>query len=152
MAFGLQSVLTVSQSVHRRRAPTRCRRLSSYAAAGDKGTPRTPAEAGGAGQSQEEAVSLLVNGVVNLMRHLGMIEDAKFESHIANSKTNSEAKPDNDIAQRRGYNSFDELRLALHEEHRRLVSESRAGRCCERRRTAHVGDLFGDALDEIACR
>jgi predicted deacylase len=41
---------------------------------------------------QEEAVSLLVNGVVNVMSHLGMIEDARFESHIANSETNSKAK------------------------------------------------------------
>ena len=40
---------------------------------------------------QDEFVSLLVNGVVNVMRHLGMIDDAKFESHIAN-ETNSKAK------------------------------------------------------------
>ena len=81
MAFGLPYVLTVSKPVQ----PSKGHRagaggLSSYAAAADKGIPAILAEAGGAGQMQEEAVSLLVNGVVNVMRHLGMIEDAKFES------------------------------------------------------------------------
>lgn len=93
MAFGLPYVLTISKPVQ----PSKGHRagaggLSSYAAAADKGTPAILAEAGGAGQMQEEAVALLVNGVVNVMRHLGMIEDAKFESHIANSETNSKAK------------------------------------------------------------
>src|SRR5256885_9426664 len=94
MAFGLPYVLTVSKPVQ----PSKGHRagaggLSSYAAAADKGTPAILAEAGGAGQMQEEAVSLLVNGVVNVMRHLGMIEDAKFESHIANTETNLKGKP-----------------------------------------------------------
>src|SRR6266702_3200665 len=93
MAFGLPYVLTVSKPVQ----PSKGHRagaggLSSYAAAADKGTPAILAEAGGAGQMQEEAVALLVNGVVNVMRHLGMIEDAKSESHIANCETNSKAK------------------------------------------------------------
>ena len=79
MAFGLPYVLTVSKPVQ----PSKGHRagaggLSSYAAAADKGIPAILAEAGGAGQMQEEAVSLLVNGVVNVMRHLGMIEDAKL--------------------------------------------------------------------------
>src|SRR5207244_9384042 len=87
MAFCLPYVLTVSKPVQ----PSKGQ--SSYAAAADKGTPAILAEAGGAGQMQEEAVSLLVNGVVNVMRHLGMIEDAKFESHTANSETNSKPKP-----------------------------------------------------------
>src|SRR5207248_8911575 len=86
LAFELPYVLTVSKPVQPSNG------LSSYAAAADKGTPAVLAEAGGVGQMQEEAVSLLVNGVVNVMRHLGMIEDAKFESHIAN-ETNSKAKP-----------------------------------------------------------
>ncbi len=93
MAFGLPYVLTVSKPVQ----PSKGHRagaggLSSYAAAADKGTPAILAEAGGAGQMQEEAVALLVNGVVNVMRHLGMIDDAEFESNIAN-ETNSKPKP-----------------------------------------------------------
>ena len=74
MAFGLPYVLTVSKPVQ----PSKGHRagaggLSSYAAAADKGIPAILAEAGGAGQMQEEAVELLVNGVVNVMQHLGMI-------------------------------------------------------------------------------
>ena len=93
MAFGLPYVLTVSKPVQ----PSKGHRagaggLSSYAAAADKGTPAILAEAGGAGQMQEEAVALLVNGVVNVMRHLGMIDDAKFEFQISNSETNSKSK------------------------------------------------------------
>src|SRR5204862_4605220 len=93
MAFGLPYVLTVSKPVQ----PSKGHRagaggLSSYEAAANKGTPAILAEAGGVGQMQEGAVSLLVNGVVNVMRHLGMIDDAKFESHIANEK-NSKPKP-----------------------------------------------------------
>jgi predicted deacylase len=91
MAFGLPYVLTISKPVQ----PSKGHRagacgLSSYAAAADKGTPAILAEAGGAGQMQEEAVARLVNGVVNVMRHLGMIDDAKVESH---AERNSKPKP-----------------------------------------------------------
>ena len=69
MAFGLPYVLTVSKPVQ----PSKGHRagaggLSSYAAAAEKGIPAILAEAGGVGQMQEEAVELLVNGVVNVMR------------------------------------------------------------------------------------
>src|SRR5947199_2264981 len=83
--FELPYVLTVSKPVQSRKGS------SGYAATAEKGVPSILAEAGGVGQMQEDAVALLVNGVVNVMRHLGMIEDAKFESHIAN-ETNSKAK------------------------------------------------------------
>ena len=67
IAFGLPYVLTVSKPVQ----PSTSQ--SSYAAAAEKGVPSILAEAGGVGQMQEEAVELLVNGVVNVMRHLRMI-------------------------------------------------------------------------------
>jgi uncharacterized protein len=67
MAFGLPYVLTVSKPVQQAKG------LSSYAAAAEKGVPTILAEAGGVGQMQEDAVELLVNGVVNVMRHLGLI-------------------------------------------------------------------------------
>jgi predicted deacylase len=67
MAFGLPYVLTVSKPVQPAKGS------SSYAAAAEKGVPSILAEAGGVGQMQEEAVELLVKGVVNVMRHLGMI-------------------------------------------------------------------------------
>ena len=92
MAFGLPYVLAVSNPVQPAKG------LSSYAAAADKGIPAILAEAGGVGQMQEEAVRLLVDGVVNVMRHLGMIEaeaeSAPAKSQIPGSKsqTNSKAR------------------------------------------------------------
>jgi predicted deacylase len=92
-AFGLPYVLIVSKPVQ----PSKGQ--SSYAAAAEKGTPAILAEAGGVGQMQEEAVALLVNGVVNVMRHLGMIEsipDATAtpndEARMTNGEGNSKAK------------------------------------------------------------
>ena len=67
IAFGLPYVLTVDKPVQSSKG------LSSYAAAAEKGVPSILAEAGGVGQMQEDAVELLVNGVVNLMRLLGTI-------------------------------------------------------------------------------
>jgi predicted deacylase len=69
MAFGLPYVLTVSKPVQ----PSKGQ--SSYAAAAEKEIPAILAEAGGVGQMQEEAVALLANGVVNVMRHLGMLAE-----------------------------------------------------------------------------
>src|SRR5437764_623439 len=70
LAFELPYVLTVSKPVQQGKGS------SSYAAAAEKGVPSILAEAGGVGQMQEDAVALLVQGVVNVMRHLGMIDGA----------------------------------------------------------------------------
>src|SRR5882724_10821996 len=59
VAFELSYVLTVSKPVQSGKGS------SSYAAA---------AEAGGVGQMQGDAIALLVQGVINVMRHLGMID------------------------------------------------------------------------------
>jgi predicted deacylase len=67
MAFGLPYVLTVSKPIQPAKG------LSSYAAAAERGIPAVLAEAGGVGQMDPAAVELLVNGVRNVMRHLGMI-------------------------------------------------------------------------------
>jgi predicted deacylase len=152
MAFGLPYVLTVSKPVQ----PSKGHRaggggLSSYAAAADKGTPAILAEAGGAGQMQEEAVSLLVNGVVNVMRHLGMLDDARFESHIANSETNSKAKPKKTA--RRAVattilTKFDWLYTkSTGVWYPKVAPGDAVG---EGEQIGTVGDLFGDTLDEIA--
>jgi predicted deacylase len=66
MAFGLPYVLTVSKPVQPSKG------LSSYAAAAEKGIPAILAEAGGVGQMQEDQVEMLMNGVRNVMAHLGM--------------------------------------------------------------------------------
>ena len=68
IAFGLPYVLSVSKPVQPSKGS------SSYVAAAECGVPAILAEAGGAGQLQEDAVELLVNGVKRVMRHLGMLE------------------------------------------------------------------------------
>ncbi len=84
LAFGLPYVLTVSKPVQ----PSKGQ--SSYAAAVEKGTPAILAEAGGVGQMQEEAVELLVNGVMRVMQQLGMLAGTK--SQIPNSKSQGNFK------------------------------------------------------------
>lgn len=151
MAVGLPYVLTVSKPVqlskgHRAGAGG----LSSYAAAADKGTPAILAEAGGAGQMQEEAVSLLVNGVVNVMRHLGMIENAKFESHIANSETNSKPKPKKTACSAVAttvLTKFEWLYTKSTGVWYPKVAQGDAVR--EGEQIGTVGDLFGDTVEEI---
>ena len=71
MAFGLPYVLTTSKPVQPSKG------YSSYAGAAEKGIPSILAEAGGVGQMQEDAVTLLMNGVINVMQHLGMIGEGK---------------------------------------------------------------------------
>src|SRR6516225_10866489 len=80
MAFGLPYVLTVSKPVQPSKG------LSSYAAAAERGVPAILAEAGGVGQMQEDQVELLVNGVVNVMRHVGMVEEKQGEPNEAAAK------------------------------------------------------------------
>jgi predicted deacylase len=152
MAFGLPYLLTVSKPVQ----PSKGHRagaggLSSYAAAADKGTPAILAEAGGAGQMEEEAVSLLVNGVVNVMRHLGMIKDAKFESHIANSETNSKPKPKKtarSAVTTTVLTKFDWIYTKSTGVWYPKVAEGDVVR--EGEQIGTVGDLSGDILEEIA--
>jgi len=93
MAFGLPYVLTVSKPVQPAKGQ------SSYAAAAEKGIPAVLAEAGGVGQMQENAVVLLSRGVINVMRHLEMIESvadatatANDEARMTNDETNSKSK------------------------------------------------------------
>ena len=81
MAFGLPYVLTVSKPIQPAKG------LSSYAAAAEKGIPAILAEAGGVGQMQEEAVELLFRGVINVMRHLGMIVCENTLTSILKSRT-----------------------------------------------------------------
>src|SRR5205814_4069968 len=74
--------------------------LSSYAAAADKGIPAILAEAGGVGQMQQDAVALLSRGVINVMRHLEMIESVADATATANDEarmTNDERNPKSEI-------------------------------------------------------
>ena len=155
MAFGLPYVLTVSKPVQ----PSKGQ--SSYAAAADKGIPAILAEAGGVGQMQEEAVELLVDGVVNVMRHLGMIDDAKFESQISKSDTNSKSKANKtarsavattktsaaDTAASTLLTKFEWLYTKSTGVWYPKVAPGDAVR--EGEQIGTVGDLFGDTLEEI---
>jgi predicted deacylase len=85
MSFDLPYVLTVSRPVQPAKG------LSSYAAAADKGIPAILAEAGGVGQMQADAVALLFRGVINVMRHLGMVETVE-DVQISNDERNSKGK------------------------------------------------------------
>ena len=86
MAFGLPYVLTISKPVQPAKGS------SSYAAAVEKGVPSILAEAGGVGQMQEDAVALLAQGVINVMRHLGMIAEPKSQIPSSKSPGNSKSK------------------------------------------------------------
>jgi len=82
MAFGLPYVLTISKPVQ----PSKGQ--SSYAAAAEKGIPAILAEAGGVGQMEEEAVDVLVKGVINVLKHLKMLsEDGRSELGVGKKKT-----------------------------------------------------------------
>ena len=94
---------------------------------------------------QEEAVSLLVNGVVNVMRHLGMIEDAKFESHTeANSKAKETARRAVATAV---LTKFEWLYTKSTGVWYPKVAQGDAVR--EEEQIGTVGDLFGDTLENI---
>ncbi len=69
--FGLPYLLTVDRPIQRAKGS------SSYVAAAERGVPGVLAEAGGVGQLQHDAVTLLTNGIHRVMAHLGIIGIAK---------------------------------------------------------------------------
>ena len=154
MAFGLPYVLTVSKPVQ----PSKGHRagaggLSSYAAAAEKGIPAILAEAGGVGQMQEEAVELLVNGVVNVMRHLS--DDRRCRAlrisnvdKMPNDKTNSKAnKTARSAVATTVLTKFEWLYTKSTGVWYPKVAPGDAVR--EGEQIGTVGDLFGDTLEEI---
>jgi predicted deacylase len=70
LAFGLPYVLAVSRPIQQAKG------ASSYVAAAEIGVPAVLAEAGGVGQLQENAVTLLTDGVRRVLRHLGMSNES----------------------------------------------------------------------------
>jgi hypothetical protein len=151
LAFELPYVLTVSKPVQPSKG------LSSYAAAAEKGTPAVLAEAGGVGQMQEDAVALLSRGVINVMRHLEMIESvgdatatANDEARMTNDETNLKSK----IQKTAG--SYMATTLLTKFE---WLYTTRTGvwypkvapgdGVTEGEQIGTVGDLFGDTLEEI---
>ena len=162
MAFGLPYVLTVSKPVQ----PSKGQ--SSYAAAVDKGIPAILAEAGGVGQMQEEAVALLSRGVINVMRHLEMIESVADVTATANDEarmTNDERNPKSEIQSipRRAVvtaktSAVDTAASTLLTRFEWLYTKSTGvwypkvapgDALREGEQIGTVGDLFGDTLEEI---
>jgi predicted deacylase len=168
MAFGLPYVLTVGKPVQ----PSKAHRagaggLSSYAAAAEKGVPAILAEAGGVGQMQEEAVELLVNGVVNVMRHLGMIAGdtpatpGDDEARMPNDETNPKSEIQKTISRAVATtktSAVDTAASSLLTKFEWLYTKS-AGMWYpkiapgdvvqESEQIGTVGDLFGEILEEI---
>ena len=68
LAFGLPYLLAVSRPIQQAKGS------SSYVAAAERGIPAVLAEAGGVGQLQQEAVTLLTDGVLRVLAHLGMMK------------------------------------------------------------------------------
>jgi predicted deacylase len=163
LAFELPYVLTVSKPVQPGRGS------SSYAAAAEKGVPSILAEAGGVGQMQEEAVELLVNGVVNVMHHLGMIENVehvlatpKVEARMSNDQTNSKAKPKKTarsaVATRTRTSAADTAASTVLTKFEWLYTKSTGvwypkvapgDVVNEGKQIGTVGDLFGDTLENV---
>jgi len=141
VAFELPYVLTVSKRVQPGKG------LSSYAAATEKGVPSILAEAGGIGQMQEEAVAVLVNGVVKVMRHLGMIDDGEVESHTGtNSKPKSKKTAHSAVATT-VLTKFE----WLYTKHEGMwfPKIGPGDRVEKRQEIGTVRDLFGNTLEEI---
>ena len=107
---------------------------------------------------QEEAVSLLVNGVVNVMRHLGMIEsieDVKMSNDEADSETKKMAcgavatttTSAADTAASTVLTKFEWLYTKSTGVWYPKVAQGDAVK--EGEQIGTVGDLFGDTLEEI---
>ena len=165
MAFALPYVLTVSKPVQ----PSKGHRagaggLSSYAAAAEKGIPSILAEAGGVGQLQTEAVEMLVDGVVNVMKHLNMLQGTKSEIRISKSETNSKSKIQKKTVHSAVATTPSSELVAQSSEPQVLtrfewVYTKRAGMWYPKiaagdavkkgKQIGTVGDLFGDTLEKI---
>ena len=156
MAFGLPYVLTVSKPVQ----PSKGQ--SSYAAAAEEGTPAILAEAGEVGQMQEQAVELLVNGVMRVMQQLGMLAGPK--SQIPNSKSQGNSKSQTKKTARSAVATAKGSAAApaaltlltrfewLYTKHAGMwYPEVAPGDAVkEGEQTGTVGDLFGDTLENVS--
>jgi hypothetical protein len=143
LAFELPYVLTVSKPIqpgkgHRAGASG----LSSYAAAAEKGVPSILAEAGGVGRMQEEAVQFLVNGVVKVMRHLGMIDEGK-----SRAEPHSKSKRAHSAVATTVLTKFEWLYTKNQGMWYPKVAAGDLVR--KRQEIGTVRDLFGDTLEEI---
>ena len=148
LAFDLSYVLTVSKPVQ----PAKGHRagaggLSSYAAAAEKGIPSILAEAGGVGQIQEEAVALLVQGVINVMKYLDMLDDGNVESH---TETNSKPKPEKTARRAVATAVLTKFEWLYAKQQGLWYPKVGPGDLVNKgQEIGTIGDLFGDTLEKI---
>lgn len=141
LAFDLPYVLTVSKPVQPAKGS------SSYAAAAEKGIPSILAEAGGVGQMQEEAVALLVQGVINVMRHLDMLDDGNVESH---TETNSKPKPKNTARSAMATAVLTKFEWLYAKQQGMWCPKVGPGDLVKKgQEIGTIGDFFGDTLEKI---
>jgi len=136
MAFGLPYVLTVSKPVQVAKGS------SSYVGAADRGVPAILAEAGAVGQLQRDAVEVLVNGVLNVMRHLGMMAPtAKRQIPSTKHQGNSKSQASMMLT------SFE----WVYSKHAGMwYSRVAAGNLIEKgQEIGAIGSLFGETLETI---
>ena len=165
VAFGLPYVLTISKPVQQAKG------VSSYVAGAERGVPSILAEAGGTGRLEQDAVEMLVNGVVRLMGELGMIGDGVAGKDEARM-TDAEGNPKREGANEKGLTARSALATEGAERFERRsqtaatiltgfewvyaqnagiwYSRVKAGDLVtEGQEIGRVGDLFGDALERI---
>jgi predicted deacylase len=146
MAFGLPYVLTVSKPVQ----PSKGNRagsggLSSYAAGSERNVPSILAEAGAVGQLQEDAVNLLVNGVLNVMAHLKMIA-----AQGRGQRTKDRKKKKMSAADTAASTTLTKFEWLYTKHAGMWYPKVAAGdEVKEGQQIGMVGDLFGDTLETI---
>jgi predicted deacylase len=160
LAFELPYVLTISKPVQPAKGS------SSYGAAAEKGIPSILAEAGGVGQMQEDAVALLVRGVMNVLGHLKMMDvkgarevTANVEGQMSNEETKSKSKTRKQPRtgpSRTGVTTTEKSRVLtrfewLYSKNAGMwYPEVAAGDAVKKgREIGTVADLFGDTLEKI---
>lgn len=96
---------------------------------------------------QEDAVALLIDGVVNVMRHLGMIDHAKLEPH---TETNSKFKPKTTARRAVATTVLKRFEWLYTKRAGVWYPKLAPGDAVrEGEQIGTVGDLFGDILEEI---
>ncbi|HST31553.1 MAG TPA: succinylglutamate desuccinylase/aspartoacylase family protein [Chthoniobacterales bacterium] len=153
MAFGLPYVLTVSKPVQPAKGS------SSYAAAAEKGIPSILAEAGGVGQMQEDAVAMLMRGVIKVMGSLKMLDakgtreaTANVEARMSNDETNPKFKISKreKTAQSAAATLLTKFEWVYTEHAGMWYPKVAAGDAVKNgKEIGSVGDLFGDTLEKI---
>lgn len=137
IAFGFRYALTVSKPIQPAKGS------SSYVAGAELAVPSILAEAGGVGQMQEEAVEMLVNGVVRVMRYLGMVGNDECRMPNDEGRPNHESSNHN-VTVLTGFEWLYAKQAGM------WYPRVKAGDAVtEGAEIGTVGDLFGDTVESI---